>query len=573
MGSNLRKSLALSCLVAILPAAAACSSANSNKPAESSASPKAVESAKPGGSAKPADSANAADPAAKFDPPITVTTVRGSAPELFFPGETMDKNAIYDAYERDLGVKLKNNWVVDNKEYFSKLKISIASNDLPDFFKVSAADLSQLVESDMVMDLTEAYQKYATDKTKKMLTADGGKQMKSATFNGKLMAIPQTNSPFNAAEFVWLRKDWLKEMNLPEPKTMQDLLKISEAFATRDSGGKGKMIGLGMDKDVLKKPVGFMNSYHAYPGQWLKDSSGKLAYGSIQPEVKTALKQLQDLYKAGQLDPEIAVNDNAKLMEQVANNRVGLMFGAFWYSAAMQDAVVKDKKVTQDWGVYTIPSIDSQPSMSQVSAGIDTFYVINKKAKNPEAVFKLLNQWVGVLTGGLPKDGEPRAVYSFGKELKDTGKEVWAVNPFTVLLQDLYIQGGEHIAKAVQTNDPSAIEWSGDLKNRYEQVKKFNAGDTTFWLQSKIAGEGGSFAKMYDYFKQNRYHFDEFYGAATPTMVERNELLKTKEEELFTKIIIGSVSIDEFDKFVAEWKKLGGDKITEEVNAWYSKMK
>ncbi|WP_409345441.1 extracellular solute-binding protein [Paenibacillus sp. MBLB4367] len=561
MGSNLRKSLALSCLVAMLPAVAACTGAKENKPAESSASPKAAESAKP------------VDLNSKFDPPVTVTTVRGNVPDWFFPGETMDKNAIYEGYERDLGVKIKNNWVVDNKEYDSKLKISIASNDLPDFFKVSAADLTQLVESDMVMDLTEAYQKYTTDQTKKLLTSDGGKQMNSATFNGKLMAIPQTNSPFNAAEFVWLRKDWLKEMNLPEPKTMQDLLKISEAFAARDSGGKGKVFGLGMDKDILKTPIGFMNGYHAYPGQWLKDSSGKLAYGSIQPEVKTALKQLQELYKAGQIDPESAVNDNAKLIEQVSNNRVGMMFGAFWYSAVMQDAVVKDKKVTQDWGVYLIPSIDSKPAMTQVSASVGSYYVINKKAKNPEAVFKLLNQWVGVLTGGLPKDGEPRAVYSFGKELKDTGKEVWAVNPFVALLQDLYIQGGEHIAKAVKTKDPSAIEWSGDLKNRYEQLKKFEAGDTSFWLQSKIAGEGGSFAGMYEYFKQNRYHFDEFYGAGTPAMVERGDLLKTKEQELFTKIIIGSVSIDEFDKFVAEWKKLGGDKITEEVNAWYSKMK
>ena len=565
MSVSRTKRFALSCLVALLPVMAACSGTNGGKQEQNTGTSKPVESA-------PAVEEKV-DMNGKYDPPITLTTVRGNVPSYFYPDETMDKNAIYDAYERDLGIKIKNSWVVDNKEYNSKLKISIASNDLPDFFMVPAEDLTQLVESDMVMDLTEAYEKYADENTKKLLTADGGKQMKSATFNGKLMAIPQTNSPFNSAQFVWLRKDWLKEMNLPEPKTMQDLLAISEAFASRDSGGKGKVFGLGLDKDNIGSPVGFLNGFHAYPGQWVKDSSGNLVYGSIQPEVKTALKQLQDLYKAGQIDPEAAVNDNSKTLELIANNRLGMLFGQFWYSAALQDAVVKDNKVTQDWGVYQIPSIDDMPGMTQVSATVGSFYVINKNAKNPEAVFKLLNHWVGVLTGGSPPEGDPRAVYSFGKELKDTGKEVWAVNPLVVFLQDLYIQGGEHITEALKTNDPSAIEWSGDLKGRYEQLKKYEEGDTAFWLQSKIAGEEGSFERMYEYFKENRYHFDEFYGTATPTMIERGDLLKTKETEMFTKIVIGSASIEEFDKFAEEWKKLGGDKITEEVNDWYTKMK
>jgi len=33
---------------------------------------------------------------------------------------------------------------------------------------------------------------------------------------------------------------------------------------------------------------------------------------------------------------------------------------------------------------------------------------------------------------------------------------------------------------------------------------------------------------------------------------------------------MGAASIDEFDKFVAQWKQLGGDQITAEVNEWYA---
>ena len=41
--------------------------------------------------------------------------------------------------------------------------------------------------------------------------------------------------------------------------------------------------------------------------------------------------------------------------------------------------------------------------------------------------------------------------------------------------------------------------------------------------------------------------------------------------ETFTGIIIGSVPLNAFDDFVADWKRLGGDQWTEEVNEWAAK--
>ncbi len=39
------------------------------------------------------------------------------------------------------------------------------------------------------------------------------------------------------------------------------------------------------------------------------------------------------------------------------------------------------------------------------------------------------------------------------------------------------------------------------------------------------------------------------------------------------KIVMGKVPVDEFDKFVAQWKQLGGEQITKEVNEWYNAKK
>ena len=43
--------------------------------------------------------------------------------------------------------------------------------------------------------------------------------------------------------------------------------------------------------------------------------------------------------------------------------------------------------------------------------------------------------------------------------------------------------------------------------------------------------------------------------------------LNKLENDMITNIILGK-PIAEFDKFVADWKSLGGDQMTKEVNDW-----
>jgi putative aldouronate transport system substrate-binding protein len=342
------------------------------------------------------------------------------------------------------------------------------------------------------------------------------------------------------------------------------LVKISEAFAKRDTGGKGKAFGLSLSKTLSLS--GYFSGYHLYPQQWVKDASGNLQYGSLDPNMKTALKQLQDMFKAGQIDPEFGVKDDAKALELIANDRVGLLYGAFWHSAAFESAV-KDGKLVQDWAVYPIPSVDDKPALSPTTAAVNQFYVINKKAKNPEAVIKLLNEWIDYSLNPT----EENSVLVFSQAKKDTGKFFWEINPIVVNSQDAFVQGGDLIPRALKTGNKSVLGKDVDRNARYEAAKQYKEGIVTFpnWLQHMIAGEGGSFSMMFDAYKKNQFHFDEFYGAPTPTMGDRLSVLKAKETEVITKIIMGSLSVDDYDNFISEWKKLGGDKITAEVNEWY----
>ncbi|MDI4647039.1 extracellular solute-binding protein [Cohnella hashimotonis] len=557
-------------LVVALGTTAACSDGGGNKSeGQGEASASASQSpGQTGGDQSP--DAQPEDIMAKYDPPIEISTGASVNPTVVWnPGESIDKNSVYDNYEQELGIRVKNKWAVDTSQYDAKVKITIASNDLPDFMYVQRADLDQLVKSDMVMDLTDLYEKYATPETKKFLTADGGAQLDSAKSDGKLMAIPRTDAPYVPAQILYIRNDWLKKLNLQAPKTMQDVLDISHAFATMDPDGNGKAdtIGLSLQKEILASDsglIGYFSSYHAYPGKWIKTASGQVEYGGIQPEVKTTLKRLQDMFKAGELDKEFMVKDSSKSAELLVSDKAGMVYGPFWMpSWPLQGGAVKDGKVVQDWGIYAVPSIDDKPALQPVDLGVTGYYVISKKAKHPEAVFKLLNRWVTALTRNDPT--EDVAKYSQGS-LKDKPQAYYTLNPVLVYNIGAQLYSGEMMPKAIKAKDPSML--NNENKINYENVMKFEAGDANQYGAYMAFKEGGSQPLLYEYFQEGRYLTNAYSGPPTATMADRWATLQAKEMEVFTKIITNGASVDEFDKYVEQWKTLGGAQITQEVNDW-----
>src|SRR5690606_33015050 len=128
--------------------------------------------------------------------------------------------------------------------------------------------------------------------------------------------------------FIWIRVDWMEKLGLQPPKTMDDVLAISKAFTERDPDGNGKpdTYGLGFTKNLWGGAMGlegFLAGYNAFPNIWVEDSAGKLVFGSIQPEVKTALLALQNMAKSGQIDPEFGIKDGGKVSELIASGKIG----------------------------------------------------------------------------------------------------------------------------------------------------------------------------------------------------------------------------------------------------------
>lgn len=502
------------------------------------------------------------DPFGKIDPPIEVTAIRTVNSNLKFEnGETIENNAWTKLYENEFGIKIKYLWVSDPSQYEQKFNIAMASGKLADIMPVDGIQFNQLVEADQLADLTEALEQYGAPKMKELLMKDGGLGIESATFDGKLLGLPVNSGSFDTAPLLWVRTDWLEKLGLPEPKTMEDVFSIAEAFVTQDPDGnqKNDTYGLGAAKDFYGLEPGlegFFNGYHAYPKSWVEDDSGQLVYGSIQPEMKQALAKLQEMYANGHIDREFGVKDKEKFIQTVNAGKLGMFYGADWSPLLFLDGKSLDEKM--EWKPFHLPSIDNTPAQPQTEYNVNQYYVVRKGMKNPEAAIKLLN--------AASHDWD-RSKYPLTDMNRNGDVDKWqyallqAANP----IQN--VETYEYVSKAVEKQDESLLNLTSNpgQASFYKGINDFNNGDMSGWGFTRFFD---AITILYDYHTKDQFKMTKFISGPTPTMVEKEATLLKMELETFTKIVMGESSIDAFDEFVVNWKNLGGDKITEEVAKW-----
>lgn len=504
-------------------------------------------------------------PLDKYDPPIEVTTVRAVNQAFKYDqGKSIDNNIWTDIFKEQYGINVKNMWVVDESQYRQKLNISIASGDIPDFMVVNKEELLRLSEEGQLEDLTTLLEQYGSDYLKELLNQDNGTALEAATYEGQLLGIPQmqVNGGVSTAEMIYLRYDWLQKLNLPEPKTIDDVVAIATAFVKNDPDGNNKndTYGLGLNKDLFQAHgtvKGFFNGYNAYPDMWLKDSEDNLVYGSIQPEMKTALERLSVLYKDGIIDREFTVKDWNKIAEDIAAGRLGLAYGTVSDGGHIHKAN-KDNNPDAEWRIYPIVSPDGSAVHPQLNDTAGNFFVVKKGAKHPEAMIKLANIYLEhyYLTSYAP---DPNPFIS-----RDGGIFPGKYHPVLIDPLNVNLDAYRLVQDALAKNDGSQLGFPASV--HFDRLTKFAAGDATMWFSSVVFGPQGSYSVI-DHYDQNKLGiYNAFQGAATPTMSEKMATLKKFQDETFTKIIMGEAPISDFDKFVSEWKSLGGDQITQEVN-------
>ncbi|ACT01195.1 ABC transporter substrate-binding protein [Paenibacillus sp. JDR-2] len=573
----------------------ACSNSSNESATKNSNNAGATASANADASASPSPDA-AVDPMAPYKDVVNYTVVKSINQDPKFPaGQSYEKNAFQDYVEKTLNVKGKLLWTApsDGDQYAKKLSLDIASNRIPDIFplegQTTVSMLNTLVQGDMIEDLTPYFEKYASQKVKDRYAANKY-AFDTVNFGGKMMAIPygmEKEQPM----LVWVREDWRKKLNLPEPKTIDDIRTISKAFTTQDPDGNGKNDTLGLvaqsnsmyssqfDLHTLDTIYWAMN---AFPATWEQGEDGVVKYGGIQPEAKAALSVLRDMYKEGSLDKEYGLKDGGKTTEDVSSGRAGMVFEA-WYAPYYPLGNTIHNNPNADWKAYALLTSDGKLNIgSNPSPG--GYMVVKKGFAHPELLIQLIN---------LSTEFQDKTI----PELVPVSEQYQAAGTVSVAAHAQYVD--------LSVNDPALIynqqkkyndilagkadesillptevdglkQLQAEISNPLENILK--GKPTEEELNTAIANRIGYLAynnamKVVTDNENNIVVTPNVYGGQTETMTKSWADLQSLQKQTYLKIILGTQPLDSFDTFVSQWKAQGGDKITTEVQAEVDKRK
>ncbi|QKS44523.1 extracellular solute-binding protein [Paenibacillus cellulosilyticus] len=488
---------------------------------------------------------------------VTIHTVTSESASASYPeGDNVTKNEWIRDYKEKFNINVVTDWVSD--EYDTKLNLAISSNQLPDVFHVNAAQLQQLIDADMIYDLTDVFDQYASDRLKGYMQADED-SYKSGMRDGRLYGIPQMHwGLIDQPDYIWIRNDWKEELELSDPKTIDDVKNIALKFMEKHGG-----YGIAVDQSLE-----YLNllaiAWNAHPGVWMKGSDGKIVYGSVQPEMKTALAAYADWYKQGIIDPDFAVKDFAKMNANVVAGKVGMQpFYQWWGYNPGVDTVTNQGKDAVFYP-YLIPTADGTPATQSIFFANGSYTVVSKKSKNPEAVLKLLNYYAYIVDEGYGKESKEKLSALLDKDMAHV------VGAFRVLNPNSDYEQFEHVTEALKSNDTSGLTTSGmwqKYNNSVDFMKNATPSSTGDYLQQGSPKPAYGLAKQV--LDNNQYIKTALWGATPEALINYGSTLNDLLKEGFTKIIMGKESVDYFDKLVKAWQAAGGDEATQAVNEAY----
>ena len=488
----------------------------------------------------------------------TLAQISGANNSNLPEGDTYEDNA-YTRYLRKM-LNIQNDTVyMDTEERYSELvNILVKDQNLPDIMVVTDREiLKELVENDLVEDLTEVFEKCTSSRIKEMYESYGDALLNSGKFNGRLMAVPETVID-HGPNLLWLRKDWMEELGLEEPETLEDAFEIIDAFVQNRMGTEDgeTPVGLACDTNLVGTtsssysvdPV--FDSFGANPQRWISQD-GEIVYGSLTEETKEALDYLHKLYDRRILDRNFALRAPNNLRDLVVNGKCGAFFGLWWTpNNPLMESYEKNSEA--DWEPYYLQELADKNVYE--SFRDNKYVVVRKGYEHPEIVMKIIS----VLFDYTRYEAEDaREVNEYFALNVDPTARPLVIN---VDYNEATYQVTENIEAALNGNYPegnlTAIEQSYyQACSSYLSGNDYTAEDWAAY-KSRISAVGLLVDKHYT--PAVRSYLDDAGG-------EIPQSLRQFEKRTFIQIIMGEKPVSYFETFVEQWYQQGGYELTQQI--------
>ncbi len=419
-------------------------------------------------------------------------------------------------------------WVPDAIEE-DRLNAALASGKLPEIvtiIDIKASSVLNSLRSGMFWEVGRYLEEYPN------LRDMNDTILNNISVEGKIYGIYRER-PLSRQGVV-IRKDWLDQLGLPMPETVEELYEVAKAFTYNDPDQNGKQdtIGFADRNDLTYGVFKTMASYMGTPNEW-GVSNGELIPDFETEEYMNTMKYMKRLYEEGLMNRDFTVTSKDQQKEMFITGKAGIYIGN------MVDAI----------------------DMSSNAVKINPNAVVNitNRIKGPDGKEHV---WAVGGHGGM---------FAFPKASVKTEEKLKKVLSFMnrmaeddiATLVEIGIEG-VHYRKLADGSYEKIDENKGLL---IRDVKPYNALKSID--SSNYTNESNPLRVKFDQLTEDNEKFlvsNPTEALFSPMFTERGSELRKIIDDATFKFIIGELNEDGFKQEIMKWRKNGGDQMIKEFN-------
>ncbi len=241
----------------------------------------------------------------------------------------------FSEFEKFTGIHL-NHQFIPNNEYYDKLKLAFASDEVPEVFDLNGANLALYASQGAIYDLTDLL------KASELYDKVDPAIWEAITIDGKIYAIPKE---IPSAAVTYVRGDWLERLGMKAPTNYEEFLEMIRRFKAEIPECEIGLTAPGI-KSEMNLPEFYQGAHYGFAkvdGVWVD--------GFAQDNMAEAMQRMQDAYKEGLLDMEIITNTTSTCRDAWYSGNVGV----FNYWSGKWGGTLQDRLVANNEGAVAQP--------------------------------------------------------------------------------------------------------------------------------------------------------------------------------------------------------------------------
>jgi len=452
--------------------------------------------------------------------------------------------------EKRTGVKIKCISPTSSSDSAQQFNLLLASGELPDIMEYKWYDVpggpDKAIENGYITRLNELIDGYAPN-YRKILTENEVYRKRFTTDTGNCIMFPfinavDENGVMPVSSGFMIRQDWLDELGLETPETIEEWYNVLKAFKEKKGASAPLCIKAESIFSGLSEAYNIKNEFYV--------DDGAVKYSKYSPQYKELLKTIKKWYDEKLLDNASVSLDQKVIDSNIINGNTGITWG--WIGANLGSYIVTMRSKNKNFklSALPVPSLvkGEKPKMGHAVALTGFGSAISADSTKKELAAKYLDY-------GYSKEGI--MLYNFGIE----GESYTIVN-------------GEPVYTDVILNNPNGLSIN-EAMSMYITAHQnpISVQDIRYRNQYYQLEEQKQASKVWSSIDGSKY----IIPLVTHTVEESSSLAKTMSDvksyadSMYLKFITGVESIDNFDKYMEQMKSLGIEKAIETKQNAYNR--